>query len=109
MDPVMMSAFADELAMIHGMEKDAFLGKALAGAAKGIGKMFKPKAPTGPTSMVGKQRAMLKKLPSAPKAAPPPTAAKGVPHGKGGWGVPQATPKPTMAQMFRSQTRSTAA
>ena len=41
MNPTMMAAFADELSLIYDMEKDAI---SLGGIAKGIGKMFKPKA-----------------------------------------------------------------
>jgi len=44
MNPIMMAAFVDELAYINGFEKDAGLGSMVAGAAKGVGKLFKPKA-----------------------------------------------------------------
>ena len=102
MNPIMMAAFADELALINNFEKDAGLGSMLGGVAKGVGKLFKPQAVGGAKALRGTASGM-------PKIKPSPMAMKGIPHGKGGWGVPQATPKPTMAQMFRSQTRATAA
>lgn len=43
MNPIVMAAFTDELAYINGFEKDAGLGSMISGAAKGVGKMFKPK------------------------------------------------------------------
>lgn len=94
MNPIMLAAFTDELALIHGIEKGA-------GFLSSIGKVLGGKL--GP--------AAGKTLAKAPKIKPPAIksvgqmATKGVPHGRGGWGVPQATPQST-AQTLRGQLKA---
>ena len=103
MNPVTMAAFAEELSLIHGLEKDAV---SFGGIAKGIGKMFKPGKTVGRgaqgVATAGKGGTLRKVMnPTAPKP-PGGMAMKGVPHGKGGWGVPKATPK-SSTQAMRGQ------
>lgn len=95
MNPITMAAFADELALINGFEKDAGLGSFL---GKFLGGKVAPAAGEA--------------LAKAPKIKPPSIkpagqmAASGVPHGRGGWGVPQATPQPVVqSQTLRAQLR----